>query len=540
MVDEGKTNFYDGMRVSREHLSHMEELLLDAIRDIRATIGLGKICWGFKVTLKDSSSIEVGEGLAFDKEGRRIHVKEPQILQISLSEESKKYLIIWHKLEKKKLQSDAIETIIEDSFDLSIVDSPEPEDKDSIIIALIKKKDEGIEVDQSTAPYITAIDHAHSGKLIETDKRLVFDGRQIYPSFFPEPDFDSDFIFIENGESKKIVHNLKSYGLLVQIMRKSDEIKNLNNKMGYWYELHDSNSIVIHNDIDPALEKNVLFRVLIWKFGAEVEEVRVPRLLGMTKEEAGEALSAAGLILGKVTTREVEDEKVEKVVEQNPSENSPVILKTPVDMVVGKQRKEEKVPDVINLTKYKAEKILDSSGWRYKFTPTSIGEHAGIGRVLEQDPAPATSADRDKVEIVLSIALYNFEVEAIEGIGETFGKRFRELDIDTLGKLSVVDENKIKIKGVSGERLLIWKYMANLMTTIENLDGNGAEIFVRCKNIKTPDELAAISIEQFQQFYDECIDCSKKIKIPRDYIKNYFTQQNVKKWIEAASQIINP
>ena len=57
MVKEGKTVFYDGMRVNKEHLSHMEYILLDAIKDIRTALGLGKICWGLKATVKNSSNI---------------------------------------------------------------------------------------------------------------------------------------------------------------------------------------------------------------------------------------------------------------------------------------------------------------------------------------------------------------------------------------------------------------------------------------------------------------------------------------------------
>lgn len=543
MVKEGKTVFYDGMRVNKEHLSHMEYILLDAIKDIRTALGLGKICWGLKATVKNSSNIEISEGLAFDKKGRRIYVKQPLTIKMSLSKESSlKYVVIKHKLEEKKLEGDVVDTILGDSFEILSVDSFPTEDPDSILIALIKKKENGIVIDQRTAPFITATDHSHSGKLVETNGRFVFDGKKIaiHQPLFPKPHFDSGFIRIENGESKKIVHNSQSYELLVHIIKKSDEIKYVNNRMGYWYELSDPDTIVVHNDIDESVESNVQFRILIWKFETEVTKVRVPRLLGMTWKDANKLLLDIGLAVGELSAKKVGKEEAGKIVKQGPAEGTFVIPNATVDLVIGELSK-EKVPDVRNLTKYKAEKTLEESGWKYRFTPVKVSEHdAKIGRISGQDPAPGTTVKRAAVEIELSIVLYNFEVETIEGIGEVYGKRFRELSpsIDTLGKLSLVD-GKVQIKGVSGERLLIWKYMANLMTIIPGLDGNGAEILVKGRNVKTPDELALVG-QEFESFYSECIESAEKIKIPGDYLNNYFTQQNVKKWVNAAKEIANP
>ncbi len=307
-----------------------------------------------------------------------------------------------------------------------------------------------------------------------------------------------------------------------------------------------NSGFLINYKIHPKIEKTtpkILRRTIYLSFGEEAKEIRVPRLLGLSKENAKKVLLDTGLVVGKLSTKEVNEEEVDKVLEQNPIEGTLVTLKTVVDFVVGVRQKKDKVPDVANMTRYKAEKILEELGWRYKFTPISVsGPDIKIGRISKQVPEAGTFADKTITEIELFIVLYNLGVESIEGIGETFGKRFRALTppINTLEELSLIDEKKIKIKGVSEERLLTWKYMSNLMTTIEGLDGNGAEILVQCKNIKTPEDLAAVSAQEFKRFYDECVEGAKKIKIPRDYIKNYFTQNNVKNWIESATKIINP
>ena len=291
-------------------------------------------------------------------------------------------------------------------------------------------------------------------------------------------------------------------------------------------------------DQKPEAYTELISGAIVTLIVAIPENVKIPNFIGMDKGVAIKILKQIDLEIGKI------EEKIEKappntVLSQDPSAGTEVERGCPVDLIVVKLSEAEKVPDVTGLTKYKAEKTLLEQGWRYKFTPISVSENVRIGRVGKQKPEPGTLKYKTEVEIELYIALHDFDIEAIEGIGEKFGKKFRELSppINTLSELSLIDEKKVRIGGISDERLLTWKYMANLMTTIEGLDGNGAEILVKCRNIKTPEELG--SVQKFQTFYNECIECANKIKIPKSYIKDYFTQQNVKKWIEAASEIAN-
>ncbi len=291
-------------------------------------------------------------------------------------------------------------------------------------------------------------------------------------------------------------------------------------------------------DQKPEAYTELASGTIITLIVAMPEKVKVPNFIGMDKDVAIKIIKQIDLEIGKI------EEKLEKapantVLFQNPLADTEVERGSSVDLIIVKPSEPEEVPNVTGLTKYKAEKTLSELGWKYKFTPISVSEDVRLGRVAKQKPEPGTLKYKTEVEIELYIALHDFDIEAIEGIGEKFGKKFRELSppINTLSELSLMDEKKVKISGLSIERLLTWKHMANLMTTIEGLDGNGAEILVKCKNIKTPDELGAV--QKFQTFYNECIECANKIRIPKGYIKDYFTQQNVKKWIEAASEITN-
>ena len=53
MAGDPRTEFRDGMRVTTDHMRHMQDRLREAVLDVRRTIGLGKIGWGLRATLDD-------------------------------------------------------------------------------------------------------------------------------------------------------------------------------------------------------------------------------------------------------------------------------------------------------------------------------------------------------------------------------------------------------------------------------------------------------------------------------------------------------
>lgn len=149
-----------------------------------------------------------------------------------------------------------------------------------------------------------------------------------------------------------------------------------------------------------------------------------------------------------------------------------------------------------------------------------------------------TNVDILKRKLLISLALTPFfrsDIEAVEGIGESFGAKLRSIEppIMTLQDLSQIDETKVEIDGVSRERLKLWKDMATLMTSIEGLDGNGAEILVKGGGISTPHALAAIDTpEKVDKFYSNCIKAAESMKLPADYVNKYFVKEKVMEWIK--------
>ena len=149
--------------------------------------------------------------------------------------------------------------------------------------------------------------------------------------------------------------------------------------------------------------------------------------------------------------------------------------------------------------------------------------------------------DTLKRRLLLTLALtslFRSDIEDIEGIGRKYGARLREIEphVVTLKDLSRIDETSITIDGVSRPRLKLWKDMAVLMTAIEGLDGNGAEILVKGGGVHAPAELAAMDTpEKLDKFHTKCVKAAGKIRIPRDYVAKQFTREKVEEWVKTAA-----
>src|SRR3954454_14795141 len=80
MADDARTEFVDGLRVTADHLAHLQKRLQESVLDLRRTVGLGKIAWGLIVTAP--TDVVVERGLAFAPSGVRLAVDAPISLQL--------------------------------------------------------------------------------------------------------------------------------------------------------------------------------------------------------------------------------------------------------------------------------------------------------------------------------------------------------------------------------------------------------------------------------------------------------------------------
>src|SRR5689334_3379943 len=81
MAEDARTQFVDGLRVTADHLQHLQDRLREAVTDLRRTVGLGRIGWGLHTTTQ-ASNVTVQPGVAFAPSGIRLRLDAPVNLAI--------------------------------------------------------------------------------------------------------------------------------------------------------------------------------------------------------------------------------------------------------------------------------------------------------------------------------------------------------------------------------------------------------------------------------------------------------------------------
>src|SRR5438067_2063992 len=83
MTEEQGTFFVDGLRVTTEHLNHLQQSAQQAVGDLRRVLGLGHIGYGLRIVISaDGQTATVSPGLAFTAGGHRLSVEEGATLTV--------------------------------------------------------------------------------------------------------------------------------------------------------------------------------------------------------------------------------------------------------------------------------------------------------------------------------------------------------------------------------------------------------------------------------------------------------------------------
>ena len=133
--------------------------------------------------------------------------------------------------------------------------------------------------------------------------------------------------------------------------------------------------------------------------------VEVPDLVGMTEEEAKDALSQLGLGRKK-SGEEVSDQEKGLISSQDPEAGQKVEKNTTIYYNVSKGEESLTVPDVTNRTQEDAEQILADMGFVVNVEKVYIDDYdtyVDAGYVISTDPEAGTSANSgDQITILVS------------------------------------------------------------------------------------------------------------------------------------------
>lgn len=123
--------------------------------------------------------------------------------------------------------------------------------------------------------------------------------------------------------------------------------------------------------------------------GVEMEKVTVPNVVGMEKEQAMEAISAAGF---KAEVREEfsADTPQGTVVSQSPAPGQKAPKGSTVTITVSKGPATVVVPNVVNMSESAARNKLEGFGLLVEVTYRAVVDPADDGKVLRQVPSPGT------------------------------------------------------------------------------------------------------------------------------------------------------
>ncbi|MDN5757916.1 MAG: Stk1 family PASTA domain-containing Ser/Thr kinase [Tomitella sp.] len=116
------------------------------------------------------------------------------------------------------------------------------------------------------------------------------------------------------------------------------------------------------------------------------QQVSVPKVDGMSRDDAAKALEAAGLSVSDEVKRTTSSaNQTDKVVTQDPSAGVTVSAGTPITLTLGNGPEMVRVPDVVGQDVDRAEGNIEGAGFEYTVTQTDSAKPAGT--VLSTDPS---------------------------------------------------------------------------------------------------------------------------------------------------------
>ena len=166
-------------------------------------------------------------------------------------------------------------------------------------------------------------------------------------------------------------------------------------------DTYDAGEIVDQNPPGgQTVEKNSIVRVNI----CALEEGDIPNVVGKSREEAEEAIRAAGYEVGTIN-HETSSKAKGTVLSQSPEGGVSAEQDTKVDLVLsdGAKKEEVSVPTLTGKTKSEAKKALESVGLKLGSTSTAESTQYEKGQVISQNPTPGTKIEEGKsVNITIS------------------------------------------------------------------------------------------------------------------------------------------
>ncbi|ARD41794.1 Stk1 family PASTA domain-containing Ser/Thr kinase [Actinomyces gaoshouyii] len=188
--------------------------------------------------------------------------------------------------------------------------------------------------------------------------------------------------------------------------------------------------------------------------------VSVPRIEGMTTEEASAAVSGAGLIWVEPTTVHSDSVPVGTIISAMPAGGTSVTVGARIQTVVSLGIEQKTVPDVVGKTEHDAQTAIIDAGLTVGQTSKEYSASVATGMVISTDPAAGQSLDKGStVSITVSRGRASATVPDVVGRTEREARKAieaagLEMSIPTRANDKSVKEGRVisqsPKKGASG------------------------------------------------------------------------------------------
>jgi hypothetical protein len=177
MADDARTQFTDGLRVTADHLQHMQDRLREAVLDVRRAIGLGRIGWGLRAAL-DAGTVSVEAGVGFAPSGVRLNLDTAVNLPLPAGTGPFRVVLRAVQGDRQSLRVGNTPTYYTLLTTPGIeADDNSPAGPDALIIATIATVNDAPSLAQDPTLFVAAGHHAHSGQFSQdAEGRWHYDG----------------------------------------------------------------------------------------------------------------------------------------------------------------------------------------------------------------------------------------------------------------------------------------------------------------------------------------------------------------------------
>ena len=135
-------------------------------------------------------------------------------------------------------------------------------------------------------------------------------------------------------------------------------------------------------------------KIVTLNVSAGPETVEVPKLVGLTEEQATQALTAAGFVVNDDIIRKAStEEELDKVISQDPSAGANVSKGSTITLTVGGGPDQVRIPDVKGQSQTQAVGNIEGAG--FKTAIVTADSEQSEGTVLSTSPAGGDKADKD-------------------------------------------------------------------------------------------------------------------------------------------------